>query len=138
MRSKKIFFDKDKTVYVIVRLFKKKEEMQKYYKKICPRDGNHEYTLGVNIARTYFKLKGKKKIFIPMTGEVLLNLEHCGASVVCHEFMHAVLWARKFSPKKRQYPIVIKDMQEEESMLHCFSHIIRQFYKWYWKIKSKV
>lgn len=138
MRSKRIYFDRQKTRYVVCRLFKYRNEMRTYYSKSCPNDKNHNDVLGVNIAREYYVKKGKKWLFSKQTGEVLLNLQDCGVGVVTHEFMHAVLWARNFKEFKKQYPIVIKDMADEEHLLHEFTYIVRQFYNWYWDVKKKI
>ncbi len=112
--------------------------MQKYYAKSCPNDSNHFDVLGVNVARAYYKKRGKKLVFTGRLGEVLLNLQHCRAGIVCHEFMHAVLWAKGFKKFKKQYPIIIKNMEEEEHMLHEFTYVVRQFYTWYWKVKKVI
>lgn len=120
--------------------------MQEYYKKRSPKD-DVSNTLGVHLAYTWFKpkskkVKGSKKRkdydYYPKTGEVLLNLEYCGSGIVSHEFMHAVLWAWKHSEYKKQYPLVIKSMKQEEEILHNLTHAVRQFYTWYWKVKSKI
>lgn len=138
MRSKRLYFDRKKKHYTVVKLFKTVKEMQVYYKKISPDDGNHFDTLGVCINRTLFKVKGKKWIIQPKIGEVLLNLPHCGAGIATHELMHAAFFAYKMSAKKKQYPIVLKSMEEEEDLLYSFTYIVKQFYTWYWDIKKHI
>lgn len=68
------------------------------------------------------------------TGKVLLSLQDCGAGLVSHELLHAVLWAYKHKRSKKQYPIVIKNMNEEEKILQNHTYAVKQFYNWYWKV----
>lgn len=105
--------------------------MQKFYKDWCPQDKNHDNVGGVAVNRTYWDISKGKKILMNRTGR-------CGAGVVSHEIMHAVLWANKFSARKKQYPIVIKSMKEEEELLKKHTLAVRDFYEWYWKIKTKI
>jgi hypothetical protein len=156
MKQKKIYLNTDKTLYCIAKLFKKKKNMQEAYKKFSPNDKNHFKVLGAHRAYEKWLVSKKPKIRVSKkgvvkafmstklkgieteTGTLFLSLEDCGASVISHEIMHAVLWANKFKKYKKQYPITIKSMEEEERILYNFSFAIRQFYNWYWEIKSKV
>lgn len=139
MKKKKIFLNTDKTKYCWVKLFKTKKEMQAAYKKFKPQDGNHDEVLGVHCGyEKWIVKKGKKTICHPETGIVFLSKENCGAGVVTHELMHAILWARGHKMHKRQHPIVIKSMEEEEAMLHNHTYAVMQFYDWYWKIEKKI
>lgn len=139
MRHKKFYFDKSKKRYVRIYLFKTVKEMQDFHKKLQPGIHSNRYkNLGVSIHRVYEKQKGKSMVYVPKTGDVLLNLNYCGAGVVSHELMHATLWAWKHKPTKKQYPIVIRSMKEEEEILHDFTYLTRHFYDWYWKVHKTI
>ena len=145
MRKKRIYLNPEKTKYCIVHLFKYRKEMQDFYFKEdrAKREDKHYNTLGVHLAYTvYTPVKGKKNKWKPgpITGSVLLNLQNCGAGIVTHELMHAVLWAYRHEEKEHdnQYPIIIHDMEEEEEILHRHTLAVMAFYRWYWKIKDKV
>jgi hypothetical protein len=112
--------------------------MQDYYKKHCAdrglKDKGHYNVSGVSLHYEN-RVNGKCQ---PETGTVLLCLDHCGAGVVSHEFLHAVLWAYKHRKNKKQYPIIIKNMREEEDILQNHTFAVTQFYNWYWsKITAK-
>jgi hypothetical protein len=134
-KKKKIWLNGKKTKYCFVKLFKCKKDMQAEYRKESPHDDLHDKTLGVSLHRVYVDAKSLK--MTPCTGIVLLSVENCGAGVACHEIMHAVLWAHKHSKNKKQHPIFIKSMDEEEEILHNFSYAIRQFYNWFYKVTAK-
>ncbi len=138
MRRRKIYLNLEKTKYAVAMLFKNKKEMRDFYSKHCPNDKNHNKVYGVSVHRDYYKKQGEKWILTPRTGEVLLNLKHCGAGIVSHEFMHAVLWAYKHNGRRKQYPFVIKNIKEEEKILHNLTFALQQFYNWYWKVKDKI
>jgi hypothetical protein len=136
-RQKKIWLDENHRKYCIAKLYKEKIDMQNDYKERSPNDQNHYKCLGVH--SPYEKLKVNKNGSMALsneTGTVNLCMQHCGAGVVSHEFLHAVLWAYKHKRRKKQYPIIIKDMAEEEDVLHNLTYAIQQFYKWYWKIEK--
>jgi hypothetical protein len=138
MKYKRIYFDKTKSnKYFVAKLFKTKKQMQDAYKKASPKDDGHYKVLGVHQAYKKYSTNGTKGIS-PETGTVFLSLENCGAGIVCHEIMHAVLWGRGHKKYKKQYPIIIKNMVEEEKMLHAFTRCIIQFYDWYWKVKKVI
>lgn len=153
MRKKRIYLNEEKTKYCIVKLYKTLNEMQTAYAKQCPYDKNHNQVLGVHNAFELFApINKKEKIdknlligkstknfrLLPQSGIVFLSLKNCGAGIVTHELMHAVLWAYKHKINKQQYPIIIKNMKEEELILRYHTLAVMEFYKWYWKIKSKV
>lgn len=147
MRKKRIYLNEERIKYCDVFLFKTKAQMTKFYIKRGTKDKDHASAGGVHLAQTWFTLKNKKfkgsknrkhYDFAHKTGEVLLNLQYCGAGVVSHEFMHAVLWARNHHEKKRQFPIVIKNMDDEEKILYNLTSAVKQFYLWYWKIRKNV
>lgn len=144
MNKLKVYLDPDKSVYCIVKLFDTKEQMQVAYAKACPRDSGHFNVCGVHHAYEKFDYKnGKRGKLIPESGTVYLNREYCGAGVVTHELMHAVLWSRvwkKRAGKKsfKQFPIVIKSMEEEEEILGCHTFAVNQFYQWYWFNHEKI
>jgi hypothetical protein len=99
--------------------------MQDYYARIRPNDKYVYRTAGAHIA-----LNGPH----PQSGIVLLNLEYCVASIVSHEFMHAVFWAWKHSANKRQHPITIRSMGDEERLLYSLTDAVKAFYGWYLKV----
>lgn len=137
-KSKRIWLNFPHKKYCQVILYEKKFEMQKDYARYSPQDGNHYKTLGVHHGFDKLIIEpGKKAKLSPQTGIVRLCLEHCGAGVVSHEFMHAVLWANGHKRYKKQYPIVIKNMKEEEKILHNLTYAVRQFYEWYWKVTNR-
>lgn len=125
-RKKKIIVNQEKDKWVWCYLFKEKGEMQKAYNLASPKDRGHDKVEGVAINRSYQKSK--------QTGYVFLHTGRCGAGVVSHEFMHSVLWAHKHRYWKEQYPITIKNMKEEEKILHNLTVAVAQFYKFYWDI----
>ena len=138
MRWKKIFLNEGRTRYCIVKLYRKKIEMQKAYEKQSPKDDGHDKVAGAHCGYVLLKYSGKKEILSPETGTVFLNVGQSGAGIVCHELAHAVLWAHKHGKHKEQYPIVIKNMDDEEEILYHLTYAIRQFYTWFWKVKKSL
>jgi len=139
VRRKRIYLNKEKTHYSVAHLFKTTKMMQEFYKKHHPKDSDgHNKVLGVSTHGHYLMKKHKRSRWIksPQTGTLLLSLEHCGAGVISHEIMHAVLYAHNRSKKKKQHPIVINSMEEEEVILHNLTYAVRQFYNWFWKAKK--
>lgn len=136
MKKKRIYLKYDMTKYCDVFLFDTRKELRAFYAKHCPKDGNHHKVRGVSVHRDYYQQKGKSKkwVLMPKTGEVLLSLQDCGAGVVTHEFMHATIWAFRHNGKNDQYPFVIRNMREEEKLLHGFTFAVMQFYRWYYQI----
>lgn len=155
LKTKRIYLNLKKTKYCIAKLYSSKEEMANAYKKFRPLDKNHNAVLGCHCAyekwnfvtspkKTVskkgiigFKEVIKSKTIKPETGTVFLCFEHCGAGVVTHELMHAIIWAHKHRMYKKQYPFVLNNMKEEEKLLHNFTYAVRQFYDWYWKIEKE-
>lgn len=136
--KKKIWLNKNQTKWCWCYVFKHKIDMQDWYKKYCDSrnssDRYHYKVKGVSIH--YYRIKGK--LLHKNTGIVLLNYEDgCGAGIVSHEFNHAVLFANQHHRTKERYPIVIKDMNEEEKILHNHTYAVIQFYDWFWKIVNK-
>lgn len=130
--KKKIFVNENN--YVWCRVYADKKEMQRYYEKVGGNDSDHYKCSGVALNYERWCFSGNKKTQVSMeTGTVLLHLKSLGAGIVSHEFMHAVLWAHKHKKGKNQYPIIIKDMKEEEEILHNHTYAVRNFYSWYWK-----
>lgn len=138
VRQKRIYLNEGHTKYCVAKLYKTRELMRQAYKDYKPSDGCSE----VSGAHCPFKAlifkKKKRAILSPHTGILFLNLQDCGAGIICHEIAHAVLWAHKHKRHKEQYPIVIKDMDEEEEILYHLTYAIRQFYNWYWEIKKLI
>lgn len=120
-------------------LYRSKKEMQAAYEKFKPQDKNHYKSLGACCNDTIVTVGGDNKIIrvSGQTSTVFLSLENCEVSVVVHELLHAVLFSHKHSLRKKQYPIVIKNMKEEEVILHNHSYTCYQFYTWYWKVQSQ-
>lgn len=138
MKRKKIYLNYKKTKYSEAVLFSTLKELRAYYKKVSPRDNKHNKVMGVSTHWDIYKKVGNRWKITPKVGEILLCVKHCGASIATHEVMHAVLWAWKHSSKKIQYPIVIKNMKQEEEILHNYSYAVRQLYNWYWKVVKEV
>ncbi len=138
---KKIIVNKQGN-FIWAYIFKNIDEMRTEYKKMCPMETGHEVIGAVCINREYFKankVKDMKKINkMKHTGYVLTCLDYVGAGVVSHEFMHAVFFANGISKVKfkKQYPIVINNMKEEETLLYAFTDAVKSYYKWYWKLKD--
>lgn len=139
MRWKKIWMNEGHTKYRIVKLFKSKLLMQQAYKDFKGRDKNHYKVSGVHCGYVLLKYdRNKKETVSNETGTVFLNVGECGAGIVAHELAHAVLWAHRHNKNKNQYPIVIKNMDDEEEILYHLTYAIRQFYTWFWEIKKKL
>jgi hypothetical protein len=136
--QKHIFLSDDDTKYCRVLLYKEKSAMQKAYKDFRSGDQGHESVEGVHCAYEVIEIdEENKESYRPETGTIFLNFESCGAGVVCHEFMHAVLWAWNHRPGKQQYPIIICNITEEEEILYNLSHALVQFYNWYWLVEDQ-
>lgn len=124
--------------FVIARVYKTKKAMRVAYKERKPSNSNIDRCLGVHFAYTNYKVtKTGEEKYKPETGTIFFNMENCGAGIVAHEFGHAVLWAHKHHLKKKQYPIVIKNMKQEEVILYNLTHAVKQFYNWYFDILKK-
>jgi hypothetical protein len=121
-KSRRVYLNEKRTKHCTVILFETAVEMRAYYAKQTKSDDNECHTLGVHVARI---VRGKKQ-----NGTVLLSLEFCNPSVVAHEFLHAILWARK----RKTYPIVIKSPWQEEKLAYNLSYALSQFYSWQWKV----
>ena len=135
-RRKKIFVTQDKTKYVWCYLFENNKEMNLVYKEMCKQMGKrYNRVLGVSVHSTYKYLSNNK--VHPLTGSVLLSKQHLGAALVAHEFTHACLWAFKHHKNKKQYPLVIKNMAEEETLCQNQSVAIKMFWNWYYKIEKE-
>lgn len=77
------------------------------------------------------------EIISPETGTVFLCYERCGAGIVSHEMLHAVLWAwRHHDLDTEKYPISINSMEDEEDIAYMLTHTVAQFYKWLYKIEK--
>lgn len=134
-RRKKIWLTLDKKKYCYVRVYPDKASMQEAYRAYRSYDGKNGWKiLGAHSGYTrYVCEKGKRCKTLPETGTVWLSKENCGAGIVAHELMHAVIWARTHRARwTDQYPFVIKNMNEEEKLLHNLTYAIRQFYTWFY------
>ena len=131
---KKVYLNTEKTKYCIVELYTTRKEMRVAYNKHPSNNAKGSKILGAHCGYEKYRSTQPRWGVLPETGTVFLSLENCGAGVVAHEIMHAVLWAWKHKRLKNQYPIVIKNMNEEEKILHNHSYAVMQFYRWYWKV----
>lgn len=138
---KKITVNKEGN-FVWCYLFKDLTDLHTFYKEIAPEDMGHDTVGGVCINREMFKAKTVKEMLFKnkskQSGIVLTSVKHVRSSVVCHELMHAVFFAHGVSKVKfkKQYPIVINSMQEEETYLYAFTNATNQYYNWYWHLKD--
>lgn len=138
---KKITVNKEGN-FVWAYIFKSLDDMCLFYKKIAPYDTGHDLVGGVCINREMFKAKSVKEMLFKnkskQSGIVLTSVKHVRSSVVCHELMHAIFFAHGVSKVKfkKQYPITIKSMDEEEVYLYAFTKATNQYYDWYWKLKD--
>lgn len=133
---KRIFLNRNKSKYCVVHLYNFKYDMQQAYLRYCKERGQKgEPVLGASCHyEKWDTKKGGKEVFSNETGTVFLCVEECGAGIVTHELMHAILWAHKHKIGKEQYPFVIKNMKEEETILTNHTFAVTQFYKWFWEL----
>lgn len=134
-RHKKIWLNEKHTKYCIVRLYREEQDMQDYYDKMGG-DPLKQKVAGASLH--YEKISTLTGKIDGETGVVLLCMDFSGAGVVTHELMHAVLWAHRHKKYKKQHPIIIKNMKEEELILSNHTHAVTQFYRWYWKIEKEM
>lgn len=136
-RTKRIYFNRQKTKYCIVRVYKTKSEMRKAYKKYNNHSIESQDLRGAHCGHEKYQVsKNGKMRLMPETGILFLNYNDCGAGIICHELMHAVLWAHNHRRNKKQFPIIIKNMEEEETILYTLTFVVRQFYNWLYSIES--
>ena len=110
MKKKKIWLTTDKKKYCWVKVYNTKKEMQEAYEAFRPGDKNHDKVEGAHCGYERHRLfRGKWRVH-EETAIVFLCKERCGAGVVTHELMHAVLWARQHKFRFKQYPVIIKSM----------------------------
>ena len=136
-KSKKIWLNEKKTKFCTTRLYRDKKEMQKYYDLHSDTHAiKGQQIAGASIH--WVMIFNESRKVTGNTGMVLLCMERTGAGTVCHEFMHAVLWAHRHHKNKKQHPIIIRNMKEEEEILHNLSYAVIQFYNWYWNIEKEM
>ena len=134
---KKIYLNLEKTKFCICNVFERKKDMQDFYSAVTEQK-EVERVCGASLHYCREDFSSGKGVLSGETGVVLLNFQNCDAGVVAHEMAHAVLWAHKHSKKKKQHPLIIKDIEEEEVILYNLTFAIDQFYKWYFsKIVKK-
>lgn len=138
VKRKRIYLNTSNTKYCTVWLFKHKREMQEVYEKYTSATDNK--IAGAHSGHTAFVIEkdGTEKI-TPCTGIVFLCYERCGAGIVSHEFLHAVLWAWGHGFRKvddSRFPIVIKNLIEEEEVCYNLTYAVGQFYKWLYGIED--
>lgn len=130
IKKKKLFLNVRKTRYCWVKVYDSAENMREAAKKSTSQNVND--AVGLHEAYRRFH-KGK---FVPETGIIYLNTKWMGAGVVDHEIMHAIFWAWKNNKDKKQYPIVINNMKQEENILQNLTFAIRQYWLWYFKFEK--
>jgi hypothetical protein len=140
-RTKRIIINREKGLYVRCHIFDTPETMRLYYKKQDkkagkPLDDDHDKVLGVHLAYERYHKPKKKWVLHPESGQVLLSLKDCVSSIVAHEFMHAVLHGARHGSKHIQ-KITIKNMEEEEVLLHDLTNAMRQFWAFYDKVTKR-
>jgi hypothetical protein len=134
-RRKKIFVTQDKTKYVWCYLFDNKSDLNEYYKNSCKERGvRFAKVLGVSLHYAKWMVGDKKAT--NETGKVLLSKDTVGGALVAHEFTHACMWAFKHHLRKKQYPFVIRNGQQEEDFIRGQSVAIKMFWNWYYKIEK--
>jgi hypothetical protein len=143
-KKKRIYLNKEKTRYCVVRLYGKKTDMHIAYAKSLNESGCQEagevvdpFVQGAHVGYKRIRIHddGSEELN-GETGQVFLHFGHAGAGTVSHELLHAVLWAWKHQIDKEQYPIVINSMEEEEEILYAHTDAVNQFYTWYWKVEA--
>jgi len=130
----------------MVKVFKRKADMQAAYDAANRAKGvvDGDNVQGVHLGYTRYGPNGDGTYTLhPESGTVLLYFGSCGAGVVSHEFMHAVLWAVTHQKSGddpedycEHYPIIIDNMDQEEVLLHNLTYAVRQFYNWLYKIEK--
>ena len=127
-KSKRIWLDTRKTYYSTIRIYDCNESMQKFYNGYNRYKGMKvDPVLGASLH--YEKLNVTNDTSSPDIGIILLSRDNLTTDITHHEILHAVIWAWKFKPYKRQHPITIYSMKQEEELLHNFSFAIKQFNK---------
>lgn len=140
MKKKKLWLTTDNRKYCWVKVFNTLEEMREAYHQFRSYEKNWNDVQGVHCGYEKLKIeKGKRPKTTSETGTVFLSKTHCGAGVVTHELLHAVLWAKQHKHRwKTQYPITIKSMKEEERLAHNHTYAVTQFYNWFFdEVKGK-
>ena len=131
----RIYLNRNKKKWCIVQLYNFKYDMQQDYVKYCKERGQ-EYNPVKGASTHYWKSKGK--LLSGETGTVFLSVEDSGAGVVTHELMHATLFANQHNETKTHYPIVIKNMRQEETILHNHTYAVIQFYNWFYRVAKAI
>lgn len=121
-KSKKIWLTQERTKYTTVRIYNNHKDMISFYRK---HTGVNDSILGASL---HYELLCNN-VLTKDVGIVLLSKENLSIGIVCHELMHAVLWAWKHKEFKKQHPIIIHSMNQEEYLLHNLTFAINQFYK---------
>lgn len=130
-KSKRLWIDREHTKYSTVYLFDTLKGMREWDKnfQIENFQNDSRYFYGKNIRYTSYT-KDKKEMN-PDSSIILLCEPYAGRNTVAHEIMHAVLWAFNHRPTTKRYPIVIKNVDQEEVLLQQHSYMMKQFYSWF-------
>lgn len=135
----RLYMNRKKTKYCKLLLYAFKYDMQVAYKKYRPHETKQMRVAGAHCGYVLLRIrKDKREILTREAGTIFLSMENCGAGVVTHEILHAILWAHGHTKDKQQYPFTIKNMKHEEEILYDFTHAVSQFYNWYWKVEKKL
>lgn len=140
MKKRWIYTDVNNKTYCVVRLYNRKEDMQRDYTKFS---GDTTGVMGACCQYTRIKVNADgTESKMKDTGTVYIYSGAVGAGLISHELGHAVLWARSWMKGATGlegdtgYPIVIDSMEEEEEFLHNLTYAVRQFYTWYWRVEK--
>jgi hypothetical protein len=136
-RWKKIVVNNKTGKFCIFRLYGSRGDMIAGHNEFCPTSKVGADMLGAHAGIWRFVLRGYRRALYKQTGVVFLCVEHCGAGVVGHEIMHAVMFARNHRMSFRQYPVVIKELAEEEEMLYDYTDATMEFYCWFYDVAKK-
>ncbi|HMF73451.1 MAG TPA: hypothetical protein VK616_18350 [Flavitalea sp.] len=133
---KKIYLNTQKTKHCNVRLYRTKKEMRDGIRKYRSYEKQIDQIAGCCCPYTRYNIGTRTAR--PDVAKVFLSIQDCGAGIVTHELLHAVLWAWKHSFRKKQHPILIKDMNDEEEILHNHTFAVKQFYNWFFENKKRL
>lgn len=80
-----------------------------------------------------FKVKDLREPDIDrQSGTVYLARTHVNPAIVCHELLHAAMFAHRHGIRRaRQHPMVIKDPNDEERIAYALTAATSQFYEWH-------
>lgn len=89
MNELKVYLNKNKTRYAVVRVFNTLGDMRAAYHEFRPDDKLWRHVLGSCCPYEWYNID--KKFTHKEIATVFLCVKHCGAGVVSHELLHACL-----------------------------------------------